>query len=168
MCRISLYTNCSAPPVLNARFKFYKRRQLSSARTMIFMMRCSTSTTPSNSPRTGVSPFAVPRTQSTFQPLTQCDDSRLRCGGQCDRNARAEGRFQKRMVALTLFSGKSTPNSGMPECVPLPSVLAELLAQPAAESTASRSSITLIVTRVLLRSRRRFSSAEKAHGSRAN
>jgi len=39
VCRISLYTNWSAPPVLNARFKFYKRRQLSSARTMIFMMQ---------------------------------------------------------------------------------------------------------------------------------
>jgi len=52
----------------------------------------------------------------------------------------------------------------MPESVPLPSVLAELLAQPTAESTASRSSTTLILTRVLLRSRRRFSSAEKARG----
>jgi hypothetical protein len=50
----------------------------------------------------------------------------------------------------------------MPGSAPLPSVLAELLAQPSAESTASRSSTTLTLTRVLLRSRGRFSSANKA------
>jgi hypothetical protein len=61
------------------------------------------------------------------------------------------------MVALTFFSGALTVTSGMPEGVPLPSVLAELLAQPTAESTASRSSTTLILTRgVLLRSRGAF------------
>jgi hypothetical protein len=52
----------------------------------------------------------------------------------------------------------------MPEGVPLPSVLAELLAQPTAESTASRSSTTLILTRVLLYSRGHFSSADKTRG----
>ena len=52
----------------------------------------------------------------------------------------------------------------MPEGAPLPSVLAELLAQPGAESTASRSSTTLILTGVLLDSRGRFSRADKARG----
>ena len=78
----------------------------------------------------------------------------------------SEDQFQKWIVALTFFSGASTVTSGMPVGVPLPSVLAELLAQPAAESTASRSSTTLILTRVLLYSRGRFSRADKARGSR--
>ena len=78
------------------------------------------------------------------------------------------GEFQKLIVALTFFSGALTVTSGMPEGVPLPSVLAELLAQPAAESTASRSSTTLILTRgVLLRSRRGFQ-AQRSVESRAN
>jgi hypothetical protein len=76
----------------------------------------------------------------------------------------SENQFQKWIVALTFFSGASTATSGMPEGVPLPSVLAELLAQPAAESTASRNSTTLILTGVLLNSRGRFSSADKARG----
>jgi hypothetical protein len=65
-----------------------------------------------------------------------------------------KGDFQKLIVALTFFSGASTVTFGMPESVPLPSVLVELLAQPTAESTISRSSTTLILTRgILLRSR---------------
>ena len=72
--------------------------------------------------------------------------------------------FQKLMVALTFFSGTLTVTFGVSEGFALASVLAELLAQPAVKSTASRSSVTLILTRALLRSQRRFSSAEKARG----
>jgi hypothetical protein len=74
-------------------------------------------------------------------------------GGNMIETHEQSGEFQKLMVALTFFSGALTVTSGMPEGVPLPSVLAELLAQPTAESTASRSSTPLILTRgVLLRS----------------
>src|SRR2546430_17140142 len=57
------------------------------------------------------------------------------------RTSREE--FQKRTVALTFFSGESNVTSGIPEAVPLPSVLGELLAQPTVESIASRSSRTV-------------------------
>jgi len=43
----------------------------------VFMMRCSTATTLSNLPRTRVSLFAVPRTQSAFHRRTWCCDSCL-------------------------------------------------------------------------------------------
>jgi hypothetical protein len=67
------------------------------------------------------------------------------------------------MVALTFFSSALTVTFGMPEGVPLPSVLAELLAQATTESTATRSSTTLILTRgVLLRSRALFKRKEGA------
>ena len=62
--------------------------------------------------------------------------------------------FQKLIVALTSFFGVSTVTFGLSESTPFPSVLLELLAQPTAESTVSRSSTTLILIRgILLRSR---------------
>jgi hypothetical protein len=54
------------------------------------------------------------------------------------------GEFQKLMVALTFFSGALTVTSGTPEGVPPRPMLAELLAQPTAESAANRSSASLI------------------------
>jgi hypothetical protein len=70
--------------------------------------------------------------------------------------------FQKLMVALTFFSGTLAVTVGRFEDFSLASVLVELLAQPAAESSASRSTTTLILTRVFLRRQRRFSSAANA------
>jgi len=37
------------------------------------------------------------------QPLTRCCDSRLRCRGQRDRNARAQGRFQGVVSGLAIL-----------------------------------------------------------------
>ena len=73
------------------------------------------------------------------------------------------GEFQKLIVALTFFSGALIVTFGIPEGVALPSESAALLAQPTAESIASRSSATLILTRgVLLRSRGTFQ-AQRAY-----
>jgi hypothetical protein len=64
-----------------------------------------------------------------------CDDT-----GNLIETHQHEGDFQKLIVALTFFFGASTVTFGMP-------LLVELLAQPTAESTANRSSTTLILTR---------------------
>ena len=64
VCQASSYTSAFMDSTIlsmkltanaNRQFHFDGCRQLSSARTMIFTMRCSTATPPSNSPRTHVS-----------------------------------------------------------------------------------------------------------------
>jgi hypothetical protein len=40
------------------------------------------------------------RVRDAPQPFTRCCDSRLRSGGQCDRNARAQGRVQRAVKFL--------------------------------------------------------------------
>ncbi len=50
------------------------------------------------------------RVRDALQPLSRCCDPRLRCGWQCDRNARARGRVQRAVGAIS-FAGLSGPSA---------------------------------------------------------
>src|SRR5215831_14670237 len=51
----------------------------------------------------------VNRIRAILQPFTRCSDSRLRCSGQGDRDARAQGRFQRVVARLVRDSRYSPP-----------------------------------------------------------